>query len=458
MATKKKPADEAEETTASAAKKPAEPPSIFDIVSSTMKAQKINNIQLKETKSTDLLSTGILCLDLLMGGGHKAGRVTQIYGAAHSGKSTTAYTALAAILNLPKPVLTSMYDYEGTTDRAYITKLGVDLDKAGKFFMYSRVTDGPTMYKFIRNATKQMPDWVEGAPQFVLFCDSIAQMATAGEMEDEEEDARAARRAVMHSAWWPRIKTLLSVKGVSILAINQIRANISPYAPPQTRPGGNAWEFCTDNLIKVKGGKKEMFEGEEYQPITFLTEKNKNAVSGFEATIFLKLGHGFDPASDLIEFLNLTGLGHKEKIGGKFHFVVDERFTKLSGSTVELHGAVPYMKFERDIREDAEFRAHFFTAAFKILREGLAFPLMQRARIDESKAKAKKDAEKKAKGEAPDAPSSKKDKKGMKKVKAEVVEEEDDDDAIIDTNPPEFTFDKVVDLGDDDDDDVVEAA
>ena len=456
MASKKKAADKAEGAPVAKSKAP---PDIFALVEAQMKSQGMRNIQLVKAALGDMLSTGILCFDLLLGGGHKGGRTTQIYGQAHSGKSTTAYTALAELLNTTT-IPTAMFDYEGTTDTAYITKIGVDLDKVGKRFMYMKVKDGPAMYKFIRNVAKGLPDKDSGPPQMVIFLDSVATMATEGEMENEEEDGRMARRATMHSTWWPRIKTLLSLKNISLIAINQIRANPSPYAPPVARPGGNAWEFYTDNLIKVKGGKKIRFEGEDFQPVTFSTEKNKNAVSGFEATVFLKLGQGFDPASDVIEFLKLTGLGRAQKVSGRNVFTVDERFTTLAKSAVELHGSVPIAAFEADLRGEASFRDAFRTAAQKLLATGEAFKLMQQHRIDTDKAKDKRATEKAAKiaaGEMePDEEDTKgkKAKKGMKKVPAadEPTVSEDGEEGDNDEELPEFSFDNVVEEDEDEED------
>lgn len=455
MATKKKPADKAGETAAPKAKKDAVV-DIFSVVDKQLSSQNLRNITLKKTTANDKLSTGILCLDLIMGGGHRGGRVTQIYGPAHSGKSSTAYTALAAILAMETPPLTAMYDYEGTTDAEYIQRLGVPLENMSKYFRYMKATNGPDMYKFLRNVAKGLKDKDDGPPQLVVFVDSVASMATADEMADDEEDNRLARRAVMHSTWWPRIKTLLSLKNISLVAINQIRANPSPYAPPQARPGGNAWEFNTDNLIKVKGGKKVMLRGEEYQPVTFSTEKNKNAVSGFEATVFLKLGQGFDPASDLIEFLTLTGLGRAAKESGRNVFVVDPRLAQMSKSKEELDGSYPIAAFENDLRSNADFNKAFRDAAFALLRDGTAFKLMQQHRIDTEIAKEQRAKDKAAKvasgeevdDEEPKSKKAKKDKKPKAEAPAAAAEEDDEDET-----PAEFTFDDVTDDGDDDEED-----
>jgi hypothetical protein len=152
-----------------------------------------------------------------------------------------------------------------------------------------------------------------GLPSICFVVDSVATMPTRGEMEDWDKNKRMAQRAAMHSEWWGRLRTLISKKNATMLAINQIRANPSPYAAPETRPGGNAWEFSTDNLIKIRKSKPVEVDGIAYQPMKFKTEKNKSFMSHQECEVHLALGHGIDPASDVIQFLKLTGCLVKEK-------------------------------------------------------------------------------------------------------------------------------------------------
>jgi hypothetical protein len=206
----------------------------------------------------------------------------------------------------------------------------------------------------------------------------------------------------------------------------------------------------------VKGGKKIMYRGEQYQPVTFTTEKNKNAVSGFEATIFLKLGHGFDPASDIMAFLVLTGFGRYAKESKRNVFVVDEDFTKLSKSTHELHGSMPVLEFETNIREDEAFRTAFFAAAQELIIGGVAFPRMQQHRINTEIEKERKAKEKKARIDAgeeveEEAPKKGKGKKGKKASPAALAAEEPDEPEE-EEEAAEFTFEDVVSSDEDDTD------
>ena len=291
--------------------------SLLELVSGVEKDKGIRNIDLVP-RYDDFLTTGCLSLDLIMGGGYFGGRVLQIYGPPGSGKSTLATAAGKALQG--QNVMTLFRDHEGTVDPTYADALArsVGFDPSntnGGLFRYSRPKDGVETYELMLDILQGLDDVDSGPPQLAFMIDSVATMPTRGEMENWEENKRMAQRASMHSEWWGRLRTLISKKNVAVVAVNQIRANPSPYAPPEVRPGGNAWEFATDNMVKVKKGKPIEVMGEVFQPMKFRTEKNKNFISHQECEVFLNLGKGIDPASDVLEFLRLTGCYSKKQSG-----------------------------------------------------------------------------------------------------------------------------------------------
>jgi RecA/RadA recombinase len=307
MATKKKAAE------ASVAPKS----NLLSLIQGLEKDKGVRHVELR-SRDADHLSTGCLTLDLIMGGGYFGGRILQIYGPPGAGKSSISYMSAGQLHK--RGVMTLFFDHEGTTDAKYIKTLGMDMSNTDPLVRYYRPNDGVQTYEMMLNVMQGIDDSDGGLPQVCFFIDSIATMPTRGEMENWEGNKRMAQRASMHSEWMGRLRTLISKKNVSVIAVNQIRANPSPYAAPETRPGGNAWEFATDNLLKVRKGKPVEVEGEVYQPMKFKTEKNKNFISHQEAEVHLNLGRGIDPASDVIQFLKLTGcltkVGKKQVING----------------------------------------------------------------------------------------------------------------------------------------------
>ncbi len=282
------------------------PKSALDLMRSLQKEKKVRHIPLRSIRPTDFLSFGCLSADLITGGGFLGNEVTQIFGPAGVGKSSTGYMATGSVVRHNVPC--QMHDHEGTTKKDYREKLSRISGDQEEYWQYLRPQHGPESYDLIHSLLKQLPDKDEGLPQACFFIDSVAMMPTQNEMEDWSKDKRLAQRATMHSEWWPRIKGLLARKHVAMVAINQIKANPGPFGGI-VRPGGNAWEFNTDNLIQVSGSKGRIeVDGDTYQDLTFKTWKNKHYGSAHECTVFLHLGHGIDPASDVIQFLKLVGM------------------------------------------------------------------------------------------------------------------------------------------------------
>jgi RecA/RadA recombinase len=312
MATKKK----AKAPTAMA--KDSSATGIMDLIMGVEKQTGLRHVDL-QVRTDDVLRSGCLTLDLIQGGGYFGGRILSYYGPPGAGKSTMAL--ISAAHQQRRGIPTMFFDHEGTTDRAYSDKLaaslGVDIGNRSKLLRYTRPDDGVQTFETMLKIMQGLPDADGGLPPLCFFIDSIAMMPTRGEMEDWDDNHRMAQRAAMHSEWMTRLRTLVSKKNVSVIAVNQIRANPRPYAPPEARPGGNAWEFAIDNLIKVRKAKPVEVGGEVFQPMKFKTEKNKNFISHQEAEVHLNLGKGIDPASDVIQFLKLIGCYKKVQEGKK---------------------------------------------------------------------------------------------------------------------------------------------
>lgn len=272
------------------------------------------SIALEEKKASDFCSTGLLSLDLIMGGGYYGGQVFQYFGAAHSGKSTLGYTS-AGWATGTAGIPTAFFDHEGTTDKAYTIRLGVDYDMV----MYFRPETGEWTYDYIDNFCKQLPDKYSGRPQAIMFVDTVKAMKPKKWLDDPD-NMQPAIPASMHSKGWDKIQTLITNKHVSIVAANQIRSNVgNPYQAAEKVPGGNAWEFATTNLVRVsRGGKNaELPDGRVFQPVKFKTYKNKNFIPMQECQVFLELGVGWDIASDVVEFCKLAGYYFKRGKNGR---------------------------------------------------------------------------------------------------------------------------------------------
>lgn len=289
--------------------------SAMDVLSMMGKIEKNNefhNIELEKKKPEDFLSMGSLTLDLITGGGGYGGQVIQFYGAAHCGKSTLGYSMAAWLSKMGIPV--AIFDHEGTTDRAYTEKLGVNYDMV----RYYRPKSGEEAFRFITDLCNALPDKHSGYPQAAIIVDTIAAMKPQAWI-DNPDNKQQAVRAAMHSKAWSQLQTLMTNKHVSIIALNQVRSSAGAmYTSPEVLPGGAAWAFATGVLVRQSRGKTvELPNGAVFQEVKWKTQKNKNFIPQQEAKIWLELGEGFDIASDVNEFAKMVGYFYKRGKGGK---------------------------------------------------------------------------------------------------------------------------------------------
>lgn len=285
-------------------------------------------------KDFDLLSTwepssrqptGLLSLDLILGGGTLPGWYTY-FGGEQSSKTTLAtWVMLKAAIDKIVPII-QFWDFEGSFSPDYLYHIaqnvgykgtlrdlfGVYDDKAGKWIVRPTVRkyqesvaekffdnlkklqrklpdkvkkDGDWWYVFTPTKTnKHLRDkcdekqykktgnyWIpatDGNPQAIIVVDSYPAMLPRNiEKKDEGGDGLAAQ-ARMFSEQLKRVKGELSSKKIIIIGINQMRKNpMAMYGPTETEPGGEALKFYSDVRIRMTSrssvfGNKGLMEKE----------------------------------------------------------------------------------------------------------------------------------------------------------------------------------------------------
>lgn len=254
----------------------------------------------------DALSTGLLCVDLQMGGGLRAGMYTSA-GPEQSAKTTSALTYLASAIKEGIPRL-EWWDAEGSTknSRPYVCSIirgaGVNLsmdelfgkkdEATGKYIIRPRInyhaeSVGEKFFDYMSEVLRKLPDkkfvanrwwlrfddnrvnaaeygryadetmpkkygkgiWVEAPDdklQAIFFYDSWAA-ATTRSSDDEEGDNSLAVQARMYSKHLPRVKGRLADKMVALVGVNQLRdIPMARFGPKVQEPGGGALRFNSD--------------------------------------------------------------------------------------------------------------------------------------------------------------------------------------------------------------------
>ena len=191
--------------------------------------------------SIDSISTGSLNLDLALGvNGIPKGRVTEIFGAESSGKSTLSYHVMA---NCQKSEGTAAYiDTEHALDPGYASKCGVNLNE----LLVSQPSGGEEALEICEYLVRS------GAVDLVVV-DSVAALVPKAEIEGEMGDTHVGLQARLMSQALRKITGNVKKSNTLVIFINQIRHKIGVmFGSPETTSGGNALKFYSSVRLDIR--------------------------------------------------------------------------------------------------------------------------------------------------------------------------------------------------------------
>lgn len=263
--------------------------------------------------SAQRTSTGLLAMDLILGGGLRGGSWYTFAGPEQSSKSTLAYQTIVNAVFLGVPHI-QVWDYEGSFDPDYVFNIAISQGFKGKFTdlfgHYDEQTDRwviePRIRKYeaaiaedffdmIARVSKALPDkrnkngkwylvfkpdpkdpeneerkslscpklykktkryWIESddIPQVCFVTDSLpAMLPRDTDQKADEKGERLAMQAQMFSDQLKRVKGRFASKQITVLAINQIRKiPMAMYGPTEEEPCGQAVRFYSDVRLHMK--------------------------------------------------------------------------------------------------------------------------------------------------------------------------------------------------------------
>lgn len=217
------------------------------------------------------IPTGALNLDLALGiGGIPRGRVTEIYGAEASGKTTLTLHIAAQAQMLGGTV--AFIDAEHALDVYYAKKIGVDIEN----LLLSQPDGGEQALEIVETL-------VRSNAIDLIIVDSVAALVPRQEIEGSMGDSHVGLQARLMSQALRKLTAIVSKSNTAVIFINQIRMKIGapPFVNPETTTGGVALKFYSSVRIEVRyaGAIKE--PGAENQVIGARTRvkivKNKFA-------------------------------------------------------------------------------------------------------------------------------------------------------------------------------------
>ena len=249
--------------------------------------------------ATNLLSTGSLMIDKVLGGGIALGRATEIYGVESSGKSTLCLHIAAECQKNGGTV--AYIDTENALDTKYAAQLGVDVQK----LIFSQPDSA-------EQALEIVDMLAQSGKVNLIVLDSVAALAPQAELDGEMSDMTIGLVARLLSKSLRKITHTLNEKNCAVIFINQLRDKISTgfsMGPAEGTPGGRALKFFASQRIELRK-TTAIKEGADVVGTKVKVKIVKNKISPPMKTCEIPLifGKGFSGGDEVLDLALEFGL------------------------------------------------------------------------------------------------------------------------------------------------------
>ena len=249
--------------------------------------------------ATNLLSTGSLMIDKVLGGGIALGRATEIYGVESSGKSTLCLHIAAECQKNGGTV--AYIDTENALDTKYAAQLGVDVQK----LIFSQPDSA-------EQALEIVDMLAQSGKVNLIVLDSVAALAPQAELDGEMSDMTIGLVARLLSKSLRKITHTLNEKNCAVIFINQLRDKISTgfsMGPSEGTPGGRALKFFASQRIELRK-TTAIKEGADVVGTKVKIKVVKNKISPPMKTCEVPLifGKGFSGGDEVLDLALEFGL------------------------------------------------------------------------------------------------------------------------------------------------------
>ena len=262
------------------------------------------------------ISSGILPLDMILGGGICLGRIFEVYGPESSGKTTIATKAIASFQKNNK--ICAFIDAEHAFDPHYAKALGVNLET----LLFTQPDNG-------EQALDIAEQLIRTGKVSLIVVDSVAALVPKKEIDGDMGDANVGLHARLMSQAMRKLTAIASKSNCSLIFINKKQKKVGVvYGNPETTTGGRALKFYASVRLEVRK-KQTITEGTESiaNHVRVKTVKNKTFPPFKECEFDIIFGKGPDEEGSLIDLAIEAGIIEKAgawftlKDGSRFHGV-----------------------------------------------------------------------------------------------------------------------------------------
>jgi recombination protein RecA len=262
-------------------------------------------------KGVPVISTGSLLLDFegLAIGGIPRGRVTEIYGAESSGKTTLSLHCIAS--TQAAGGVAAFIDAEHALDVSYAQKLGVNIDD----LLVSQPDSG-------EQALDIAETLVRSNAVDIVVIDSVAALVPRAEIEGDMGDSHMGLQARLMSQALRKLSGAISKTKTTAVFINQTRQKIGVlYGNPETTTGGNALKFYASvrlqikNIGPIKDGDRVIGNRTRVKVV-----KNKMAPPFKEVEFDIMFGEGISRYGELLDVASNSDKNIIEKAGAWYTY------------------------------------------------------------------------------------------------------------------------------------------
>jgi recombination protein RecA len=271
----------------------------------------------KKQTSKDGLPTGFFSFNLATGiNGIPKGRITELYGAEGSGKTTLALSAIANMQANGGKV--GYIDAECALDPVWAQKLGVNPTEL--------LISQPEYGEMGLDIANRM---ISSGALAMVVVDSVAALTPKAELEGDFGDSNVGKHAKMIAQAMRVLTNITAKTGTSLVFLNQIRINLKKAmsgfgGDPTDTPGGNALKhFCSMRVgLRKMGNKLYTLSNSENAEgigpkIHFHIVKNKRYIPYQKGNFIIPI-RGYDKAFDI--FYTAVELGVIEINGSWYSF------------------------------------------------------------------------------------------------------------------------------------------